>query len=168
MLHTSAKNLLEQLSLVIEECKEEDFAKPLDALSGSTFGQHIRHTLEFFICLYDAKNNGKINYDQRKHDQLIETDKKLAKSLTTSIRKFLDENQEDFEVYFEANYSEEIGQNLSMKSSFYRELAYNIEHAIHHIALLKVVVNQSLTYIPLPENFGVASSTVRYRSGQKT
>ena len=51
-----------------------------------------------------------------------------------------------------------------MKSSFYRELSYNIEHAIHHMALLKVAVKQTLTYISLPENFGVASSTIRYRA----
>ncbi len=50
-----------------------------------------------------------------------------------------------------------------MPSSFHREVAYNIEHAIHHMALLKVAVNQTLHYIQLPENFGVASSTVRYQ-----
>ena len=56
MLHTSAKELLTQLSSIIHHCKPEDFAKPLSELSGSTFGQHVRHTLEFFICLFDAKN----------------------------------------------------------------------------------------------------------------
>jgi hypothetical protein len=71
---------------------------------------------------------------------------------------------EDFEVYFEANYETDSGQNISMKSSFYRELAYNIEHAIHHMALLKVAINHSFSYITVPESFGVASSTVRYRN----
>lgn len=165
MLHTSAKDLLSQLNQVIESCKEEDFSKPLSELSGSTFGQHIRHTLEFFLCLFDAKNDGVVNYDQRKHDTLIETDKKLAQSVIQSIQVFLNKNQEDFELTFEANYQFSEEENDAMKSSFYRELAYNIEHAIHHMALMKVAVNQSLKYISLPENFGVASSTVRYRAG---
>lgn len=167
MLHTSAKELLGQLDQILIRCKEEDFSKPLKELSGSTFGQHIRHTLEFFICLFDAKNDSVINYDQRKHDKLIETDKKLARSVISSIERFLEENTEDFEIIFEANYTSDEGQNLIMKSSFFRELAYNIEHAIHHMALIKVAVNQSLNYIVLPEDFGVASSTVRYRSGQR-
>ncbi|MEP1033997.1 hypothetical protein [Ekhidna sp.] len=164
MLHTSAKDLLSQLNLIIEACREEDFSKPLPELSNSTFGQHIRHTLEFFICLFDAKNDGIVNYDQRKHDALIETDKKLAQSVIVSIEDFLNRNQEDFEITFEANYAIKDNVNDKMKSSFYRELAYNIEHAIHHMALLKVAVKQSLTYISLPEYFGVASSTIRYRA----
>lgn len=167
MLHTSAKDLLFQLDQIIESCREEDFARPLAELSDSTFGQHIRHTLEFFICLFDAKNNGVVNYDQRKHDALIETDKKLAQSVIHSIQDFLDKNQQDFELTFEANYAINDDSNDAMKSSFYRELSYNIEHAIHHMALLKVAVKQSLTYISLPENFGVASSTIRYRASAK-
>lgn len=167
MLHKSAKELLDQLETIITQCKEEDFARPLNELSNSTFGQHIRHTLEFFICLYDARNERLVNYDNRRHDREIETDKKLATSVIASIVSFVDQNTEDFEINFEANYTENEGANQTMKSSFFRELAYNIEHAIHHMALMKVAINQSLSYIDLPENFGVASSTVRYRSGQK-
>ncbi|MEO9868960.1 DinB family protein [Ekhidna sp.] len=167
MLQSSAKDLLLQLNQIIQSCKDEDFARPLDELSGSTFGQHVRHTLEFFICLFDARNDSKVNYDQRKHDTLIETDRKLARSVIDSIIDFLDKNPRDFELTFEANYTEIEGDDQVMGSSFYRELAYNIEHAIHHMALLKVAVRQSLSYIILPEHFGVASSTVRYRASSK-
>ena len=167
MLHTSAQELLKQLEEIIEQCESKDFSRPLNELSGSTFGQHVRHTLEFFICLFDARNEKLVNYDNRKHDQLIETDKKLALSVITSIHKFLDENTEDFEISFEANYTEAEGNDQSMRSSYFRELAYNIEHAIHHMALMKIAINQSLDYINLPDNFGVASSTVRYRTGQQ-
>ena len=164
MLHKSAKDLLFQLHEIIELCREDDFSRTLSELGDSTFGQHIRHTLEFFICLFDAKNDGLVNYDQRKHDTQIETDKKLALSVIESIEDFLSKNTDDFELIFEANYAENDETNDVMKSSFYRELAYNIEHAIHHMALLKVAVKQSLTYISLPETFGVASSTIRYRA----
>ncbi len=167
MLQSSAKELLFQLDQIINECKSDDFTRQLDELSGATFGQHIRHTLEFFICLYDARNDQKVNYDQRKHDQLIESDRKLASSVIQSIVDFLDKNVEDFELAFEANYTEYEGEDQVMKSSFYRELAYNIEHAIHHMALIKVAINQSLNYITLPKHFGVASSTVRYRASEK-
>ena len=167
MLYSSAKELLIQLDQIINSCKEEDFSKPLEVLSGSTFGQHVRHTLEFFICLFDARNNGVVNYDERNHDKHIETDKKLAQSVITSIIEFLDQNHDNFEVVFEANYTDKEVEDLSMQSSFYRELAYNIEHAIHHMALMKVAIKQSLTYIQLPSHFGVASSTIRYQANQK-
>ncbi len=167
MLHTSAQELLRQLEEIIDQCDSKDFSRPLDELSGSTFGQHIRHTLEFFICLFDARNERIVNYDNRKHDKLIESEKKLAKSVINSILEFLEKNEEDFDITFEANHTASEGNNQQMKSSFFRELAYNIEHAIHHMALIKIAINQSLGYIKLPENFGVASSTVRYRTGQR-
>ncbi|MEM8909335.1 MAG: hypothetical protein AAGD05_15925 [Bacteroidota bacterium] len=167
MLQNSAKELLNQLNHIIDQCNEQDFSKPLKELSGSTLGQHVRHTLEFFICLFDARNEKLINYDHRQHDPHIESDRRLAQSVIVSINDFLDKSTEDFEVFFEANYTEAEGNNQSMKSSFFRELAYNIEHSIHHMALIKIAINHSLNYIVLPEHFGVASSTVRYRSGQQ-
>ena len=167
MLHSSAKDLLLQLDHIVGQSSEEDFSRPLEELSDSTLGQHVRHTLEFFICLYDAKNESIVNYDKRKHDKLIETDRKLARSVIASIVEFLETNTEDFPVSFEANYTAFDVKNEAMKSSFFRELAYNIEHAIHHMALIKIAVHQSLSYIQLPTNFGVASSTVRYKAGQK-
>lgn len=166
MLQASALELLDQLKEIIRNCKEEDFSKPLPELSKSTFGQHVRHTLEFFLCLFDAKNDGLINYDNRKHDKFIETDKHLALSVIESIEAFLTKQTEDFEISFEANYTLEEGNIQKMRSSFSRELAYNIEHAIHHMALMKVAVNQTLNYINLPENFGVATSTIRYQAGR--
>lgn len=165
MLRASAKELLDQLKGIILNCKEEDFSKPLPVLSNSTFGQHVRHTLEFFLCLFDAKNDGIINYDNRKHDKFIETDSSLAISVIESIQEFLENQPEDFPISFEANYTLKEGELQKMPSSFNRELAYNIEHAIHHMALLKIAVNQSLTYIELPDNFGVATSTIRYQAG---
>jgi len=165
MLQASATELLDQLKEIIRNCKDEDFSRSLAVLSDSTFGQHVRHTLEFFICLFDAKNAGVINYDNRKHDKFIETDPVLAVSVIESIQEFLSTQKTDFPVSFEANYTLKEGELQKMPSSFSRELAYNIEHAIHHMALLKVAVNQSLDYIELPENFGVATSTVRYQAG---
>ena len=97
MLHLSATELLLQIDQMIDQCEDSDFALPLDELSGSTFGQHIRHTLEFFICLFDAKKTKVVNYDSRKHDQLIETDKKLARSIIGSIIDFVNGFLIDFQ-----------------------------------------------------------------------
>jgi len=50
----------------------------------------------------------------------------------------------------------------SIPSNYYRELAYNLEHTIHHMALIRVGVNE-VSSIELPVEFGVAYSTVKYR-----
>ena len=165
-LHTSAKGLLLQLRFTIEQLDARDFRMPIPILSDSTLGQHIRHTLEFFLCLIEARNEGYINYDCRKHDTIIETDKKLALDVADSILEFFEKEQDDFPLVHKANYEMKDSPPVSMQSSYYRELSYNIEHAIHHMALIKVGLNQSFPYVTLPPHFGVANSTVRFQEAK--
>jgi hypothetical protein len=163
MLHYHADELLAQLKNIIHQLKDGHFSKPVPVLSQATLGQHIRHTIEFFLCLMHGHAEGHINYDHRKHDVLIERDPQLALHEIEEIRDFIRKEATDFPLQLEANYSLEHDSLITMPSSFYRELAYNIEHTIHHMALLKVALNDEFTYVQLPEHFGVASSTVRFQ-----
>ena len=52
--------------------------------------------------------------------------------------------------------------DLKVQSNYHRELAYNIEHAIHHMALIKLAIRKQCKYIVLPEHFRIVSSTVRH------
>ena len=165
-IQQSARGLLAQLVEVMNQLSDEDFKKPIDVLSGSSVGQHIRHTIEFFLCLIDGANKGEINYDERRHDKFIETDRKLAVSVIQSIDEFLSGQVEDQAINMVASYELEGEEAVGIPSSLYRELAYNIEHAIHHMALIKIGVRAMGEHIELPQHFGVASSTVRYQQQQ--
>ena len=52
---------------------------------------------------------------------------------------------------------------VRFESNYNRELMYNLEHTIHHQALIKVAINV-FTDMLLPEDFGVAPSTMQYRN----
>lgn len=162
-INKSAHQILDQLDFVIAQLSGDAFARHLDVLSQASIGQHVRHTLEFFLCLMDAKNDGVINYDNRNHDHLIETDVVLARSVIKTIKDFLNKEQSDFSLKLEADYQVESPDPIRINSNFYRELAYNIEHAIHHMALIKIGVRHQYPEVELPDHFGVASSTVRYQ-----
>jgi hypothetical protein len=73
----------------VTQINEHDFTRPAETLSNSTIGQHIRHTLEFFLCLEHGYGNGVVNYDKRAHDKLIESDKYIAISAIERIRALL-------------------------------------------------------------------------------
>ena len=62
----------------------------------------------------------------------------------------------------EAEDYENSGGIVAIPSNYYREIAYNLEHTIHHMALIRVGVNEVST-IELPQEFGVAYSTIKYR-----
>ena len=54
------------------------------------------------------------------------------------------------------------GEELRIDSNYFRELLYNLEHCIHHQALIKVAVLQ-LEHLQIDADFGVARSTIEYR-----
>jgi hypothetical protein len=51
----------------------------------------------------------------------------------------------------------------AIASSLARELVYLIEHTIHHLAIIKIGLNQGYPHLVLPVNLGVAPSTLLYR-----
>jgi hypothetical protein len=77
-LYTAGLTVLTQLADAVGQITEADFRKPSPALSNATIGQHLRHTLEFFVCLEQGYESGIVNYDKRQHDKAIENDKFVA------------------------------------------------------------------------------------------
>lgn len=151
-------NVLNELADVIAQMSNEEYTKCSLHLSGATIGQHTRHIIELFQCLHDGYYVGTVNYENRKRDIRIETDRDIAiiciEGISSNIYK------EDKPVVLEAEFGGTT--MISVNSSYNRELIYNLEHTIHHMALIRVGINE-LTSISLSEKFGVAPSTIEYR-----
>jgi len=160
-LKTASKNVLNQLLDVLLQIQQKDYHFRASSLEAS-IGQHVRHILEFYICLIDGVPSGKINYDRRNRDKRIETDKHFAIDLIGEIKSEIEQQDGGFELILELQYGDISDHHLSLKTNYERELAYNIEHTIHHLAIMKQAFLEICPYIKLPDNFGIASSTVRY------
>lgn len=157
----ACSGILGQLIHLVEELTPEEFSRPAKVLGNHSIGQHIRHTLEFFICLEKGFACGCVNYDKRAHDKLIETDKFIALNKLKEISSFIEKQPPNKSLTLEIAYGfqEETEQ---VPTNYLRELVYNIEHAVHHMALIKIGVREVAPHISLPSDFGVASSTIRY------
>lgn len=158
----ASNSILSQLSFVVEQIEKRDFSLPCVSLGNSTIGQHVRHTLEFFLCLESGCNEGVVNYDKRPHDKLMESDKSVALSTIYRIKEFVSGNKEDFALMLEVGYNLDSEESVKMQTNYLRELTYNIEHAVHHMAVMKIGIREVASYISLPTDFGVAASTIRY------
>jgi hypothetical protein len=45
---------------------------------------------------------------------------------------------------------------------------YNIEHNVHHLAIIKIAMKQAFPEIKTAENLGVAASTLEFKARQAT
>lgn len=159
----ACKTILNQLADLVQHIQPADFCQPVATLSNSTIGQHLRHTLEFFICFEKGFEKGVINYDKRAHDKLIESDKYLALAAIHRIQEFVDQHGSEKSVILEVGYDMSIDDFVTIETNFMRELVYNIEHAVHHMAIMKIGIKEVAPYIQLPFDFGVAASTIRHK-----
>lgn len=165
-LYQAGKTILTQLADVVNQITEEDFHKPSTALSSSTVGQHLRHTLEFFICLEQGYELGIVNYDKRIHNKAMENDKHIALHTIRQIQDFVSTNQGDKALKLEVGYEPDSEECVTVETNYLRELTYNIEHAVHHMAIMKIGIREVADYVKLPAGFGVAVSTLRYKENE--
>lgn len=159
----ASSNILSQLTDMVSQLTGQDFIKPVDTLGNSTIGQHLRHTLEFFICLEKGFDAGIINYDKRAHDKLIESDKFIALSVLSKINEFVSQHRTDKPLRLEAAYDLDKEEFVTIETTYLRELVYNIEHAVHHMAIMKIGIREAAPYVKLAYDFGIAASTIRHQ-----
>jgi hypothetical protein len=152
--------LLYQLQDLLETLTDGQYSEKVPLLSNASIGQHMRHIIEFFLELEKGYYTGMVNYDRRERDYAIETQRGSALNAIASVISGL--KNEDAQLTLMADFGEENADLCMVTTSYERELVYNLEHTIHHMALLRIGV-KSVSLVELPENFGVAISTLKYR-----
>ena len=157
MLITSLHKTLNELESLLQQLSNDDFTSPCKGLSNSTIGEHTRHIIEMFQCLENQYVDGVVNYDKRNRDYRIQSDTHFALQCIDDIKKQVEKDNK--KLLLEQIVDEE---ELHIESNYFRELLYNLEHCIHHQALIKVAVLQ-LEHLQIDADFGVARSTIEYR-----
>jgi len=155
------KALLEQLQSLTANLTDQQYGEHLPVLSNASVGQHIRHIIEFFVELHKGYKSGLVNYDRRERDYETETSRSVAILKLREISASLGMRNRLLKLEGDFGASKELP--CRAKTNYRRELVYNLEHMVHHMALLRIGVN-TLSEIALPESFGVAASTLKFRN----
>jgi transcriptional regulator of heat shock response len=158
-IHT--ESLFQQIRDFLCQLTEEQYNQRLPVLYGSSIGQHLRHVIECFEELEKGYEAGTVNYDNRQRNLLLETDKDLAAESMDQILSSID--KKDKLLQLAAIYSMDENHRTIVGTNYYREWMHNIEHTVHHMALIKTGA-QSLAGIQLPASFGTAVSTQRAKT----
>jgi len=154
------KDSFVQLTAALDQLTDQQYTTVSNHLSGATVGQHMRHIIELYQCLLNGYDAGMVCYDHRKRDVAIETSKDLAKQLLIDIFSGLDRSNKEMKL--ESFYGDVDSSVMSLPTNYYRELMYNLEHSVHHMALIRVGLKE-FSAGPIAENFGVASSTISHK-----
>ncbi len=153
-----------QIQDLLSKMDNDVFCQPLTTFNGSSVGQHVRHVIDFYLCLIKGCDGTSIDYDKRIRNPLIEKDTRVAieelKNISIAIQPL------DIHAIVKVNSSftdyEEEG-NSQIPSSIGRELMYAYDHAIHHLAMVKIGIKIHFPNMSIDKNLGVAPSTIKYR-----
>lgn len=154
-----SQQLLIDVSELISQLNNENYGKNLSVLNLNSIGKHVRHILDLFECLLDSEN-GIINYDERKRNPETETNKEFAIEKIQNIIQNLEKLNLKQSIVLKQKLNDAF---CEINSSVERELLYNIEHCVHHLAIIRIGIENNFKSVQLPENFGVAHSTISHR-----
>ena len=155
---------LKQAASLLERMGDDQFSRPVGAFYGSSVGGHLRHCIEHYLSFLAGLESGRVDYDDRKRDVVLETRTGEARTALGSI-------VEAFEQLLERG--PPVGLLVKMDcgdddiewqpSTAGRELQFLVSHTVHHFAMIGGICRAIA--VDLEEDFGVAPSTLRHRAG---
>ena len=157
MIQNSLTEQLYSIQNLVQQLTTDQYNQPSLMLNNASIGQHVRHIVELVQCLNEGYYTGMIDYDKRKRDTRIETDRQFTLQVLQQQCASLPQTDKWLQQAIT------IGNKTQwVDTSYNREVFYNTEHAIHHMALIRVALKEMELNI-VPDQFGVAYATLQYK-----
>jgi hypothetical protein len=149
---------------LIERLNDLLYTQANAALSLSGVGSHFRHCVDFYHGFLTGLETGRINYDYRERDELIEQNRLFAAAKLKLIIESLDRlsgvnDPKEIEVKLEGSSNDEGVSDWS-RSSLLRELQFLLSHTVHHYSLIALALR--VQGFEPGVGFGVAPSTLNH------
>lgn len=167
MSHPAAQNLmlLQQGLDVLQNIPEFLYTEVVPEYFSGSVGKHIRHILNFYECFLSGISRGRIDYDSRHRDVMVETSLGGAQARMRAVMKTLsalDARQCNEDVLVHQNEGAiEDPENDWSRSTVGREIQSLVSHTVHHYAIIALILR--IFGFECPRDFGVAPSTLKYQ-----
>jgi hypothetical protein len=162
-LKSAVEDVLLQGLALLDSVSDDTYTRKEEGPYGASLGAHYRHVLDHFLCLVEGIRGGRINYDRRRRDPLLENSRDAARAATEDLiadfRGLAPEVlEQDCSVIYSVGYGDDGMQ--AVPSNLAREIMFCVGHAIHHYAILKLLCAGRA--VKLPFVFGIAPSTLKH------
>lgn len=161
MIFLQLSQQLQLLNKLLTELTDEQYNKKIPHLGNSSIGGHTRHVIELLQCAIDGYHTGQVDYINRKRNLLLETDRLFAQSALQQLDGSI--KIPDRQLNLVVDPIENAIKLPKVTTTYYREVVYNTEHTIHHLALIKVAIIEMKLDI-IDNDFGMAYSTIKYQA----
>ena len=129
-------------------------------LGNASIGGHTRHIIELLQCVTHGYDGGLIDYINRTRNLTLETDRIYALQELQELTETIIKDDKQMQLITEEHSA------VSVNTTFFREIVYNTEHTIHHLALIRVALRELQLDI-VANDFGIAYSTIKFLAAQK-
>jgi hypothetical protein len=154
---------LHMLRELLVKISPEAYTQQSLMLGNKTIGQHVRHVIELLQCLVAGYETGIVDYEKRPREGKTEINREYAADLLDNLIRAVHNPEKTLRL---AVNDDAAGDIKVVSTGYYRELVYNTEHAIHHMALIRVALKE-LQLDVVDDSFGVAYATLRYQQRQE-
>jgi hypothetical protein len=158
--------IITQIRLLLDQLPQPAYTLPLEVLHGSSVGQHFRHILDFYQCLLRDIPSGTVNYAHRDRNPLMESLPEAAGEMFEKLSNAIQDLDDSGPLTVLGDFSAQVedDQRPALHSSVGRELMYAHDHAVHHLALIRIGIKEAAPGIGFDPHLGYAPATVQHRT----
>jgi hypothetical protein len=162
MIFIQITEQLKSLNNLLLLLNDSQYNQKISYLGNASIGSHTRHIIELLKCATDGYTDGTVDYLNRVRDLAIETDKPFAMLQLSLVAYQIIQPDKEMKLVIES--AEESVVNY-VTTTYFREIVYNAEHAIHHLALIRVALREMQLEL-VGDDFGMAYSTIKFIASQ--
>jgi hypothetical protein len=163
MIFIQITEQLKSLSDLLLLLTDTQYNRKIAFLGNVSIGGHTRHIIELLNCAIDGYHVGTVDYLNRVRDLSLETDKSFAmQELALMAEQIIKPNKQ---MNLIIDCCDEYALDY-VATTYFREIVYNAEHTIHHLALIRVALREMKLEI-VGDDFGMAYSTINYLASLK-
>lgn len=167
LIREQALSMLRQKKQVLQMLTPEHYIARNPKIFNSTIGGHIRHSIDHFQTILTAVRSRNVgNYDERKRNTAVETDLQMALISIDELEMAI--QGLDLVVPIDVSLIADAKEfrNYSMSTYVGRELSFASHHAIHHMSMIKLLMQDLQYSFPESSEVGIAPSTVQSQKGE--
>lgn len=161
MIFIQLTEQLQSLVNLLTVLNDKQYTHTNRFLGNASIGGHTRHIIELLKCAVHGYDAGKVDYSNRVRDLILESERFTAIQELENLERRVIKADKELKLIIESP-----APPVYVRTTYYREIVYNTEHTIHHMALIRVALREMDLDI-VGDDFGVAYSTIKYRYAQQ-